>query len=237
MTYADLTKWRLMAPFAIAGAIFLPYLLVTIPKVADIVAINQLVVPLIALLIAGVYVGLDVRGSFWKREIRTHVGPQIRTALLALLPVDLEVSDDERTVLSRDDVFKDLTGVFWEAVDRDPMLVAQKPYFYSNGFVYSTAIDVYVLMGVSGLAFLAAFLVFGRSLLAVMGGAYLAIAVVSKWLVVPRARARHLALSREQLDLLSRNQREFVQQRFREIVIARRQAGALSMPAVHPPIG
>lgn len=227
MTHADLKKWRFRAPFVIAGACVLPYFIVTVTPVADALLINQLIVPLIAMIVAFLYVGLDIRRWHWKSEIRATIGPQIRTALLAMLPEDLHVSDEERTILSREDLFKDLTGVFWEAVDRDPQLVAHKPHFYANGVIYTTAIDVYILAALGGFCYVVGYFATTQRALLALGAGFLLIALVSRYLVVPRVRAKHLALSAEQLDLLRRNQRTFVETRFREIVLSRRREGVL----------
>jgi hypothetical protein len=51
-----------------------------------------------------------------------------------------------------------------------------------------------------------------------VGAMLIAIALASKHLALPRIRARHLELSVEQLDLLRREQLEFVSGRFREII-------------------
>src|SRR5271157_433528 len=217
MTHSDLDKWRKYVPFAIIASCILPWFWVRSGSLADAKLANEIVVPAVALVAAFFYVGSDFRRSCWKREIDAHVGKQIRDGLLDLIPKDLAVSENERHDL-QGEVFKELTGVFWEAIDGNEVLRSHKEHFYSNGIVYSTSIDVFLICGLAGLIYAVMSLVFAEVNFALVGAVLIAIAVGSRILVTPRKRARHMELSREQLDLLRRQRGDFVSNRFREIV-------------------
>lgn len=231
MTKETLETWRNRAPIIILGAFAAPYLLLTGKSLQDVVASYKVFVELGALALGALYVGMDFRRALWHRELRTHIGPQIQDSLLDMLPRDLEVTAEERAILSRQDVYKPLTGVFWEAVARDPELTAHKQHFYANGAKYTTAIDVYILGVCASLCYQAAYY-FGTRRLGFMGMAFalVSIALISRLAVLPRCRKRHLELSVEQLDLLRRNQRPFVEKRFRDLVLERRRSGLLGSP-------
>jgi hypothetical protein len=223
MTHADLEKWRFRAPLVIGTICALPWFLVSVPELAKVQLLNHLVIPAAGLLIAALYIGFDIRHHYWRREIERGVGSQIRRALIGMVPQDLEITDEERAVLEERHVFKKLVGVFWEAVDRDPILVAQKPHFYSNGVVYSTTLDVHILTAFSAVVYLVAYIFRPAPLVLAVSGFLAFLAIISRAFVLPRVREKHKALSTEQLDLLRRNQAAFVHGRFREIVIELRQ--------------
>jgi hypothetical protein len=227
MTLADLDRFRSRAPFVITVTCCLPAIFIGVPRLSDVQLINGLLAPAIAIIIAALYVGLDIRNPLWLYETSSIIGPQIKTALLQLLPEELHVSEQEKLVLARDDLFKQLTGVFWEAVDRDDQLKAHKPHFYKNGAKYTTSIDVFILCALSGILYLAAYLVTQQLACLLVGLFLVLLAIISRTLALPGFRSRHLRLSEEQLDLLRRNQKKFVQSRFKEIVLARRIDGVL----------
>lgn len=218
MTQSELNKLRNYVPFAIFGFCVLPWFLVRYKTLADVKLVNELIVPVLAVILAFLYVGLDVRRPFWKREIESHVGKQIQRGVLDMVPDDLALREEERQELLRREVFRDLTGVFWEAVDQSPILRSHKEHFYSNGIVYSTSIDVYLICSLAGLAYGVASLATGEHNLAYVAVAAIAMALVSRLFVTPQRRRIHLALSAEQLDLLRREQSDFVSNRFREII-------------------
>lgn len=228
MTKETLEKWRHRAPLVIVVAFATPYFLVVTNSLQDLKAISDILVSLGALAVAALYVGLNWRSTHWKAELRKQMGPQIQEALLNLLPPDLEVTPEERAILARQDVYKSLTGVFWEAVDSDDALKAHKEHFYANGAIYTTAIDVYILGACASVCYEVAYVVTGRTPMMVIAAILLAFALLSRYSVVVKCRKRHLQLSAEQLDLLRRNQKDFVQKRFRELVLARRRDGLLN---------
>ncbi len=227
MTHSELEKWRKYVPVLIVGLCLLPWFLIRSKSLSEAKTANELIIPVLAVLAAFFYVGLNLRGPHWKREIDTHVGEQIRAALLDVVPRDLEVTEAERRELAEREVFRELTGVFWEAVDRNEVLRSHKEHFYSNGIVYSTSIDVFLICGFGGFCYAVASVLTGDARLAYIGSCLIAIALASRFLVTPRARKRHLELSAQQLDLLRREEGEFVSNRYREIIVSRRRARVL----------
>lgn len=226
MTLTELKTFRGRAPVIITSACLIPYIVLRM-NWDDATSVHQLIIPVIALTVAFFYGGLDLRKWHWKYEISKYMGPQIREALLDLVPKDLGLSEEEYAVLGRNDVFKSLTGVFWEAIDQDEQLRSHKEHFYSNGATYTTAIDVYILTTVASAAYMIGYLFTNDLRLVIVAIVLVAIGLASRILVVPAARKQHLKLSSEQLDLLRRRQRSFVEQRFREIVTERRRDGVL----------
>jgi hypothetical protein len=184
---------------------------------------SETLVPIAALVFTYFYTGSDFRRSRWKREIDAHVGKQIRDELLNMVPKDLAITESEKQGLLEKEIFRELTGVFWEAVDRSDRLRAHKEHFYSNGIVYSTSIDVFLICGSSGFVYAVASVLKRNTQLAYIAASFIVIALASRALVTPRRRSRHLALSTEQLDLLRREQSEFVSTRFREIIVGWRR--------------
>jgi hypothetical protein len=222
MTYSELDKWRKVVPFAIFAFCILPWFLVSSKSLADAKLANDLIVPAIALVAAFFYVGFNFRRPLWDRENDAHVRKQIRDGVLDLIPRDLAVSENERHDL-QGEVFKELTGVFWEAIDGNDVLRSHKEHFYSNGIVYSTSIDAFLICGFAGLVYIVISFILAEAKFAYWGAGLIAIAVGSRILVTPRTRARHMELSREQLDLLRRERGDFVSNRFSEIIASWRR--------------
>jgi hypothetical protein len=202
----------------------LPGFLLIYHDLREVELANKLIIPAIAGIATFLYVGLNIRGPYWEEEIETYLGPQIREALFELIPRDLGVSDSERDLLLRRETFRRLTGVFWEAIDRDQTLNAHKPHFYSNGFIYTTAIDVNLICSIGGMIYIIASAPTRDPHFIIVGVVLLLFAICSKLFVTPRARRRHQELSAEQLDLLRRNQADYVGRRFREIILERRRS-------------
>jgi hypothetical protein len=224
MTLSDLQQWRKRVPFVVLGLCALPWFLLTSNGLAEVDLPMKIIVPGLALVGTFFYVGLGAREARWKREIDTHVGAQIRTALLAMVPSDLEVTDNEKDELAKSEIYRELTGVFWEAIDRNQVLKSHKEHFYSNGIEYSTTIDVFLICGPAGFCYAAASLVLADTNLAFVAAILLAIALASRLLALPHVRQRHISLSAEQLDLLRREESDFVSNRFRDIVVGWRRA-------------
>jgi hypothetical protein len=229
MTHSDLDKWRKYVPFVIFGLCILPWFVVRSKNLADIKLANELIVPVLALVAAFFYVGFDLRRSRWKAEIDAHIGKQIRDAILDIVPKDLAVSTTERQEL-QGQVFKELTGVFWEAIDASDVLRSHKEHFYSNGVIYSTSIDVYLICGFAAFIYAAISFLGGEVRFAYVAALLIVLAVASRALVTPRRRAIHMELSREQLDLLTREKSDLVANRFREIVGRWRKARITAGP-------
>jgi len=218
MTLNSLQSWRKALPFFIAIVCIIPLLvhsggLESVPLRYTLTAIAMgLTVPFF-------YVTLKIREPRWNREQEEHVRSQIRSSLIKLIPGDLKVTAEEKKQLESAEIYKSLSGVFWDTVNQDQLLRAQKEQFYSNGLDYSTAIDVFLLLRFFGICYLGISLLLGDSVLFLWGTALVAVALVARWIAVPRARRRHLELSIEQLDLLKRQKGGCVSERFREIVV------------------
>lgn len=227
MTLNDLQTWRKRVPFFIFIFSLVPWFLIMSKTTAGGELANKIIAPAIGLLGTFFYVSLGVPRARWRRENETHVGKLICDRLLDMVPKDLRVSESERLELAKSHVYKQLTGVFWEAIDRNDVLKSHKEHFYSNGIIYSTSIDVYLICGFAGLCYAVASLVLTNIILAYGGAVLIAIAVASRVLVTPHTRRSHMTLSAEQLDLLQREEHEFVSDRFREIVVRWRRARPL----------
>lgn len=230
MTYSELGRWRKVAPYVISGICILPWFVVRSGSLAGAKPADDVIVPLLALVVAYLYTGLGLRRPLWKSEIEAHVGKQIREAVVDMLPADLAVSENERKELLDREIFGQLTGVFWEVVDSDEVLRSQKEHFYSNGILYSTSIDVFLICGFAGLLYECAALAWWRAELAYVGASFIALAVISIAFVMPSRRKRHMALSAEQLRLLRRQHSDFIADRFRQIVVNWRGEGLLGRP-------
>jgi hypothetical protein len=217
MTLSELGKWRKTVPFFLFGFCILPWFLLRSKSLADAKLSNEIVVPSVATLGAFFYIAFDLRRPLWKREMDAHVNKQIRRSVLEMIPKDLAVTDCEKQDL-QGEVVRKLTGVFWEAVERSDILRSQKEHFYSNGIVYSTALDVYLIGAFVGCLYAVASYITRNAAMGYVGASLIAIALMSKHFALPRIRARHLELSIDQLDLLRREQLEFVSGRFREII-------------------
>jgi hypothetical protein len=227
MTLSELETWRKRVPWFIFSLCVLPWFFINSQNFAEAKLYSETLVPIAALVATYFYTGSDFRRSMWKREIDEHVGKQIRDALLSMVPKDLAIIESEKQDLLQKEIFRELTGVFWEAVDRSDRLRAHKEHFYSNGIVYSTSIDVFLIGGFAGFVYAVASLVTRKIDLAYVAALFITIALASRILVTPRRRARHLALSAEQLELLGREQSEFVSSRFREIIVGWRRMRVL----------
>ena len=220
MTLSDLQKWRKAMPFIIAVLCVLPWIVFRFQSLGA-----SIVVLIVAVATGFFYVTLKIREPRWKLEMEKYVGTQIRNNLIALVPADLAISPEERQQLTETEIYRKLTGVFWEAVDQNPALRAHKEHFYSNGIEYSTEIDVFLLCRAFGICYLVAGLAFNDIFLLSTGGILILIALISRYVAIPRARQHHLDLSDEQLGLLRREMGGFVVDRFRQIVVSWRTQG------------
>lgn len=228
MTLSDLQARRKRVPFVIIGLCILPYFWIESGSVQETELYGKTVVAAAAFVATFLYVGVDLRRPRWKKENEEHVGKQIRKALGEMVPQDLAVTDAEMQDLQAQ-IFKELTGVFWEGVDRNERLRAHKEHFYSNGIVYSTSIDVFMICGTASFVYAASSLATKRLEFAFVAALLVLIALVSRIFVTPRRRAHHLSLSAEQLDLLRREELEFVTSRFREIILEWRRKRLLQL--------
>lgn len=222
MTLDSLHSRRKAGPFFIAIACILP-LLVHSGGFQPVLLRFRLGAFAVGLTVAFFYVTLKLREPRWNREQEEHVRAQIRSSLIELIPEDLKVTAEEKKQLETAEIYRTLSGVFWDTINQDELLRAQKEQFYSNGLEYSTAIDVFLLLRFFGICYLGASLLFGDSVLFIWGTALVGVALAARWIAVPRARRQHLELSTEQLQLLKRQKGDYVSDRFREIVLEWRQ--------------
>lgn len=223
MTLSELGRNRKYALFGIFVLCLLPWFLSTSRGVAQIRIAYEIIIPALALVGAYFYTGADLGGSRWRKEIGDHVGERIKSGLLELLPGDLEVTDDEKRIIADQDIIKGITGIFWEAIERNGTLKSQKGHFYANGFMYSTSIDLYLICSFAGFCYAGLSLALGDVRLAYAAAFLLAIAVASRTLVTPRLRERHMSLSSEQIDFIRKEEADFVSSRFRKIIQDRRK--------------
>ncbi|MBZ5686460.1 MAG: hypothetical protein LAP86_15635 [Acidobacteriia bacterium] len=203
----------------------MPWVVLNAKNLDEAKLLSELVLPVIAVIAGFFYVGLDISRSRWKSEQEAHVGKQIREALIDMVPKDLGVTESEKKALAEREVFRDLTGVFWEAVDGNQSLRSLKEHFFSNGIVYSISIDVYLICGFFAFLYAVASLLTRRPEFAYVAILCVSVALLSRFWVTPTKRKRHLELSAEQLELLRREQSDFVSRRFRDIIIGWRCKG------------
>jgi len=218
MTKSGLEKWRFLAPYLIVSNAVIPIVIAFVADMDRQTKIIQVVVLPVSLVFAFIYSMMSLRDPEWYRELNRHVVAQIRTELLGLIPVSLAVTKAEKDKLSEREIWKKLTGVFWEAIDSDPELVRHKEHFYANGVFYTTAIDICILLPAVSLIYSFLWLYRQEPLFLICSAACLGLGLLSWVLFLPSRRKRHLELSREQLDLLKRKKKDFIQDRFRDIV-------------------
>src|SRR6266487_5506087 len=140
MTLETLGKWRFFGPYIIWSAASTPLIYFSLPDTMRESFLHWLL-PVGAGLVGLLYSAFHVRDFLWKEEKKQWVGKQIRQEFLKMIPRDLNVTPEERARLENEEIHKELGGVFWEAIDGYPELVAQKQFFYKNGFLYTCAID------------------------------------------------------------------------------------------------
>ena len=238
MTLNGLQLLRKAIPFVITAVCILPWFLIQTQHFGE-APIPPVVLLSGALIVSLLYVLLKVRDPYWNREMDQYVRAQIRESLVTLIPSDINVTPEERKQLANSEIYKELTGVFWEAVDQSEVLRAQKQHFYSNGLEYSTAIDVFLLFRFFAFCYAFASIATRDFSLFLVSFVLIAIALIARWFAIPRARRQHLQLSAEQLDLLKREKGDFVADRFRQIVLGWRrtrifQSSTLTDQPPHP---
>jgi hypothetical protein len=219
MTKSDLEKWRFHVPFLVASAATIPIvaLLFSNPD-AEAKVIKIAVLPA-CWLAAYFYSAMKLRNRHWFQELNAHVAEQIRTELMKLVPIDLALTREEERELREKEIWKRLTGVFWEAVDSDAELIRHKEHFYANGILYTTAIDLYIILTCASVVYLSLYWYLQNVCFLMGASGCLVVAVLSRLLALPSCRKRHLELSSEQLDLLKRKKKEFIRDRFRQIIV------------------
>ena len=218
MTKSDLEKWRFRAPLLIVSNAIIPIVIVLVRDADMETKIIQSAILPLSWVIAFFYSAMKLRNTEWFRELDRHVGALIRAELIALIPDALEITQQEKERLRKKEIWKKLTGVFWEAIDSDPELVRQKEHFYANGVFYTTAVDLYIILPITSIVYSCLCLYNQDLLFLIYSGICLAVGILSRVLILPSCRRRHLELSHEQLSLLRRRKAGFISDRFREIV-------------------
>jgi len=218
MTKSGLEKWRFFVPFLIVSAAATPIILFLVKDENQAARIVQYGIIPASWVLAGLYSAMKLRNYCWYPELERYVGKQIRTELIKLAPGDLGITDAEKERLWEKEIWRKLTGVFWEAIDSDPELRQQKEHFYANGVFYTSAFDLYLLLPVMSLLYCGVGIFLDHVWFLVLAAVYVALALVGRYLIVPRTRKHHMELSSEQLDMLRRRKGKFVSNRFREII-------------------
>ena len=143
----ELRKWRFRTPGVIASLAVAPLawhlgLFTMNEKV-----VWNLFVPAFGAIVSFSYEAFKVRRSLWIEEMENYIGQQIRDKIVEMIPSGLAVTPQEITFLRETKIIHRLNGIFWEAIDRDPLLSAHKEAFYDNGKYYSTAFDLFIICG------------------------------------------------------------------------------------------
>jgi hypothetical protein len=99
MTHSELSKYRKIVPFAIFGLCIFPWFYLNSRNLEQAKLANDVIVSVIAFVATYLYLGSDVRRKRWDQELDAHVGKQIRSAVLRMIPKDLEVTEDEKHAL------------------------------------------------------------------------------------------------------------------------------------------
>lgn len=230
VTLDTLSKWRILAPIAICSAATTPGIFFFPIPQSSRETVLHFALPVVAGLAGMLYAALGLRDWLWREEKNRWVGQQIRQEFLKMIPADLGVTPEERVRLDKEEIHNELTGMFWEAIDGYPELAAQKQFFYKNGFLYTSSIDAALILPLIAALYYGLFLLgFGR-IHTFFATVCLLVAWVACVLAIPSCRRRHLRLSSEQLDLIRRRRREFVEGRFREIITQWRKTTPPPLP-------
>lgn len=220
MTLNALEFWRKAVPFAIAAISTVPWMVARAQSLGECALIMT-----VALAAGFLYVILGMRGPSWRLEMDRYVNTQIRDDLVTLIPQDIHVTAAEREQLKNSQIVGELSGVFWETIDKSAAFRSHKDHFYSNGLAYSTAFDGFFLCTVFGLCYISAAVILKDARLFSGGGALIAVGLLCRGVGVPARRRHHLNLSREQLDLLRNERSDLIADRFRQIVLGWRKQG------------
>jgi len=219
MIKSDLESWRFRAPFLIVSTTLIPLVYVLIKDTTLEEKIIQCIITPVSFILAFFYSAMKIRNFYWFKELGKYVGVQIKTELIKLVPEDLNITDMEKNELIQKEIWKKLTGVFWEAVDSSPELIAQKEHFYINGIYYTTSIDIILILPLISLFYIGLHLFMPNHLFLYFGICCLIVSILSRIFALPQCRKYHLELSKEQLDFLRRNKKEFISGRFKEIIL------------------
>ncbi len=96
MSLDELNLWRKRIPVFIFTACALPWIMVKATSREQFKLYYDTLVPVIAVVLGFLYVGLNLRGVLWDDEMEMYVRPQIRKAILDLVPTDLAITEAEK---------------------------------------------------------------------------------------------------------------------------------------------
>lgn len=223
MTLSELVKSRQTVPYVIAGIGLLPLLIVGQPAPEG-GGITKPLVAGLSIAIAFFYSLFGVRDVVWDYELDKKIHPLIKRGILRLVPADLDMTDEELAEVSRRDILKKNTGIFWETVDGNPRLSELKQHHYANGHKYTAAIDAVLLCGLAAVLYLVYFLVSFRTAWLGVAVVYAIISFGAYQIALLRYRRRHQEITQEQVERLEQLCKAPVQDRLRAIVLQRRAA-------------
>ena len=222
MTLSELKQRRRAMPYWIAIACATPAVALIYLDTEAFQKV-QVIVALMALIFAFGYNGFGVRDRYWQRENENYVGQTIRNGLITLIPDSADVTPAEEVKIREWEIFKQLTGVFWEAVDSDERISRYKPHFYENGFLYTTAIDAWIVTSISGLGYTIWAIASGNFFALLVAVFLILVSVTSRYVFVVRYRKAHVSMAAEQIDLIQRLKGKEVSERFLNLIIEMRK--------------
>ncbi len=218
MDQKELKRNRFLAPGIVAAIGMIPIGLHFGWHKIDEKFVYTVAIPVFCLVVSFVYRAIDARNLLWHREVRLNMAPRIQDSILSLAPRHLGMTDEEIEHV-RKLIQQRTEGIFWGAVDGDPMLLARKPFFYENGFYYTTAIDVVVISTAYTLicAVLLALPGEGWYFWALAVG-YLSISALAFCYFLNTFREAHIQLIEEQSAGIAERRSAFVRERIEDVV-------------------
>ena len=217
MNADTLERVRFATPGAIATVASLPGALFLNLSAAQQETAIKVVIPLVALVFGVAYSALGLREWAWRREKNLYVVQQIRQNISSLIPADLNVTPGEGIRLV-DEIWNELSGVFWAAVNDNADIEKQKSFFFNNGAFYTGAIDACQISLLFAVAYFAVWAWGWGAVHVLFSCACLAIAWVS-YAVMRYRRKIHLKLSIQQLKDLSADHADSIGEKFRAIIM------------------
>jgi len=222
MTREELMKWRRNAPRAIASFAVVPlaYRLGFFASMEKFLL--NILLPAFGYAFWLVYDAMGPREALWNREMDEHINSRILKRIEALYPADLGLSPEEREFLRQHELKNRISGVFWETIDKDQELKDTKPWFFENGLRYSTAFDLFIILGLFGFAYLVGLMFSPSAFYVIVALAYMLSAIVAWYCLIPLYRRKHQALSDEQMAMIVRKRGAAVAETVTEIIAKRR---------------
>ncbi|MBN2134453.1 MAG: hypothetical protein JW737_01860, partial [Acidobacteria bacterium] len=180
MNLSSLKKWRMIIPFSIhLLSLSVIFILIndSIDKVEKV--IRYLLYPG-CILLGFFYIVFDIRDLIWKKEKENYVGSQIKSELIKLVPKSLKCTEQEKEELKDQEIWRELNGIYWDIIDNDSVLKEGKAHFYSNGILYTTVIDVFIILGFISLLCFIYYFFENNSKILISGFFFLIISIICK---------------------------------------------------------